>query len=157
MSMPTLPSASAFTCSNPYLNTLYEVTLRTHRNYNYDVPVDPSREKQGWTQDAQNMFDTAAYLTDVRGLYQRWWWDMADNQDGQGYLGSVLPLVNRQNNDWNSPWWSGVVVFLPWEHYQYYGDRRLLGEAYEPMRRYVDFLGKMAGRRLRCRHRKSLG
>jgi hypothetical protein len=139
-----LPSASAFTCSNPFLDTLYQVTVRSHRNYNYDVPVDPSREKQGWTQDAQNMFDTAAYLTDVRGLYQRWWWDMADNQKGQGYLGSVVPIAHRQENDWNSPWWSGVIVFLPWEHYQYYGDRRLLEEAYEPMRRYVDFLGRMA-------------
>lgn len=136
--------ASAFTCSNPSLNTLYEVTLRSHRNYNFDVPMDPSREKQGWTQDAQNMFDTAAYLTDVRGLYRRWWLDMADNQDSQGCLGTVIPLVNRQNNDWNSPWWSGVIVFLPWEHYQFYGDRRVLQEAYEPMRRYVDFLGRMA-------------
>jgi alpha-L-rhamnosidase len=139
-----LKSAGAFSCSNPYLNTLYEVTSRTHHNYDFDVPMDPSREKQGWTQDAQNMFDTAAYLTDVRGVYRRWWWDMADNQDSQGYLGTVIPLVNRQNNDWNSPWWSGVVVFLPWEHYQYYGDRRLLEEAYGPMCRYVDFLGKMA-------------
>ncbi len=139
-----LPSASSFSCSNPYLNRLYEVTLRTHHNYDFDVPLDPSREKEGWTQDAQNMFDTAAYLTDARGIYQRWWWDMADNQDGQGYLGSVVPLVKRQENDWNSPWWSGVVVFIPWEHYQYYGDRRLLEQAYEPMCRYVDLLGKMA-------------
>ncbi len=138
-----LTPAGAFTCSNPYLNTLYQVTLRTHHNYNFDLPMDPSREKQAWTQDAQNMFDTAAFLTDARGLYLRWWWDMADNQDSQGVLGTVIPLANRQNNDWNSPWWSGVVVFLPWEHYQYYGDRRLLEEAYEPMRRYVDFLGKM--------------
>ena len=139
-----LPSASGFRCSNPYLNTIYEVTLRSHHNYNFDAPMDPSREKQAWTQDAQNMFDTAAYLTDVRGLYRRWWWDMADNQDSQGVLGTVIPLVNRQDNDWNSPWWSGVIVFVPWEHYQFYGDRRLLEEAYEPMRRYVDFLGDMA-------------
>ncbi len=139
-----LPSASAFTCSNAYLNTLYEVTLRSHHNYNYDVPLDPSREKQGWTQDGQNMFDTAAYLTDARGLYQRWWWDMADNQDSEGCLGTVIPLVNRQSPDWNSPWWSGIIVFLPWEHYQYYGDKRLLEQAYAPMCRYVDFLGRMA-------------
>jgi alpha-L-rhamnosidase len=139
-----LAAAGAFTCSNPYLNMLYAVTLRTHRNYVYDVPLDPSREKDGWTQDAQNMFDTAAYFTDVRGLYERWWWDMAVNQDSQGYFGSVVPQVNRQENDWNSPWWSGVIVYLPWEHYQYYGDRRLLEAAYEPMRRYVDFLGRMA-------------
>ena len=102
-----LPPAGAFSCSNPFLNRLYEVTLRSHHNYNFDAPMDPSREKQAWTQDAQNMFDTAAYLTDARGLYRRWWWDMADNQDSQGCLGTVIPLVNRQNNDWNSPWWSG--------------------------------------------------
>ena len=139
-----LPLRSSFTSSSPWLNHLYEVTLRTHRNYVYDVPGDPSREKQGWTQDAQGFFDTAAYLTDVSGLYHRWWWDWADNQDDQGYTGSVSPLVKRQDYQWNSPWWSGVIVFLPWEHYQYYGNLRMLQEAYEPMRRYVDFLGNMA-------------
>ncbi len=139
-----LKSTGAFTCSNAYLNNLYDITLRTHLNYNGDQPMDPTREKQGWTQDVQNMFDTAAYLTDVAGLYRKWWWDFADGQDSEGYIGSVLPVVGREVNDWNSPWWSGVVVYLPWEHYQYYGDRGMLEEAYEPMCRYVDFLGKMA-------------
>ncbi len=136
--------AGSFQCSNPYLNNLFEVTMRTHRNYLYDFPADPSREKQGWTQDAQNMFNTAAWFTDVKGFYQKWWWDMADNQDSQGYTGSVVPVVNRQVTDWNSPWWSGVLVFLPWEHYKYYGDKRILEAAFEPMQHYVDFLSKMA-------------
>jgi len=55
----------------------------------------------------------------------------------------VLPLVSRQVNDWNSPWWCGVVVLLPWQHYQYYGDRHILAESYDTMRRYVDFLGTL--------------
>ena len=59
------------------------------------------------------------------------------------YLSSVLPLVGRQAYDWNSPWWSGVVVLLPWQHYQYYGDRRMLAESYDTMRHYVDFLGSL--------------
>jgi alpha-L-rhamnosidase len=139
-----LASASAFTCSNAWFNTIFTVTLRTHRNYDYDVPGDPSREKQGWTQDAQGFFDAAAYLTDVSGLYHRWWWDWADNQDESGYTGSVAPVVNRQVYDWNSPWWSGVIVYTPWEHYTYYGNLRMLQEAYEPMKHYVDFLGHMA-------------
>jgi alpha-L-rhamnosidase len=139
-----LPLASAFTCSNPWFNTIFAATLRTHRDYDYDVPGDPSREKQGWTQDAQGFFDAAAYLTDVSGLYHRWWWDWADNQDQSGYTGSVSPVVNRQVYDWNSPWWSGVIVYTPWEHYKYYGNLRMLQEAYEPMKRYVDFLGHMA-------------
>ncbi len=135
--------AGDFACSNPFLNQVYEATLRTHLNYNGDQPMDPMREKQGWTQDVQGMFETAVYMTDVAGLYQKWWRDLADGQDESGHLGSVLPLVGRQVDDWNSPWWSGVVVFLPWQHYQYYGDRGMLAESYDTMRRYVDFLGKL--------------
>ena len=138
-----LKMAGTFACSNPFLNQIYDALLRTHLNYDGDQPMDPMREKQGWTQDMQGMFETAAYLTDVDGLYRKWWRDFADGQDESGYVGSVLPLVGRQVYDWNSPWWSGVVVLLPWQHYLYYGDRRVLAEAYNTMRRYVDFLGKL--------------
>ena len=139
-----LKSAGTFACSNPWFNQIYAALLQTHLNYDGDQPMDPMREKQGWTQDAQGLFETAAYLTDVAGIYRKWWWDFSDGQDESGYLGSVVPLVGRQVYDWNSPWWSGVVVLLPWQHYQYYGDRRMLAEAYENMCRYVDFLGNLA-------------
>lgn len=91
-----LDPVSNFECSNQYFNKLFEVTKRTYQNYVYDIPADPAREKQGWTQDAQNMFNTASYLFDVENYYKNWWQDMADNQDEQGYIGSVVPLVNRQ-------------------------------------------------------------
>jgi hypothetical protein len=140
-----LEPAGTFHCSNAWLNQLHEVVLRSHLNYNLDHPLDPMREKQGWTQDAQNMFETAAYLTDVAGLYRKWWRDFADAQQPDGLMGTVVPVVGRQVHDWNCPWWSGVIVLLPWQHYLYYGDRRILEEAYEPMRRYVDYLGILAG------------
>ena len=139
-----LRAAGSFHCSNPFLNQVHEAVLRTHRNYDLEQPMDPMREKQGWTQDAQGFFNSAAYLTDVEGLYRKWWFDMADNQLPNGLVGSVAPVIRRLVNDWNCPWWSGVLVWLPWEHYLYYGDRRLLEEAYEPMRRYVDFLDHLA-------------
>ena len=139
-----LQQTSDFSCSNTWLNDLYKITMRTHRNFINNVPSDPNREKQGWTQDAQNMFTTASYFTDVRGVYRRWWTDMADNQDGRGYLGTIMPLVNRQVYDWNSPWWSGMIVFIPWQYYQFYGDRSLLEKGYAAMRSYVDFLDRMA-------------
>ena len=138
-----LEMAGTFACSNPFLNQVYDALLRTHLNYYGDHPMDPMREKEGWTQDAQGMFETAAYLTDVAGIYRKWDRDFVDGQDESGYLSSVLPLVGRQAYDWNSPWWSGVVVLLPWQHYQMYGDRRMLAESYDAMRRYVDFLGQL--------------
>jgi len=139
-----LRSTGSFHCSNPFLNQVHEAVLRTHRNYDLEQPMDPMREKQGWTQDAQGFFNTAVYLTDVEGLYRKWWWDMADNQQPNGLVGSVVPVIRRLVNDWNNPWWSGVLVWLPWQHYLYYGDRRLLEQAYEPMRKYVDFLDHLA-------------
>ena len=138
-----LKMAGNFACSNPWFNQIYAALLQTHLNYDGDQPMDPMREKQGWTQDMQGMYETAAYLTDVAGIYHKWWQDFGDGQDESGYVGSVLPVVGRQVYDWNSPWWSGVVVLLPWQQYQYYGDRRILAEAYDTMRRYVDFLGDL--------------
>jgi hypothetical protein len=137
-----LKRTSTFETSSPWLNKLYDVDLRTHLNYDGDQPMDPMREKQGWTQDAQNMLETAAYLTDVSGIYRKWWHDFGDGQDESGYLGSVVPLVGRQEYGWNSPWWDGVIVLVPWQHYEFYGDRRMLAESYDAMRRYVDFLGE---------------
>ena len=138
-----LKMAGNFACSNPWFNQIYAALLQTHLNYDGDQPMDPMREKQGWTQDMQGMYETAAYLTDVAGIYHKWWQDFGDGQDESGYVGSVLPVVGRQVYDWNSPWWSGVVVLLPWQQYQFYGDRRILAEAYDTMRRYVDFLGAL--------------
>jgi len=138
-----LKVAGSFICSNEYFNDLYEVLLRTHRNYNFDVPMDPTREYSGWTQDVQNMFDTAVYLTDVATLYRRWWRDMADNQDEKGYLGSVVPF-SGQLHACNGPWWSGMIVLTPWLMHQYYGDMALLEEAYPPMKKYVEFLRSRA-------------
>jgi hypothetical protein len=139
-----LEVTGTFGCSNSFLNRIYEALVRTHQNYNLEHPLDPMREKQGWTQDAETMLDTAAYLTDVSGLYHKWWEDMVDNQSPNGLLGSVVPVVGRQVDDWNCPWWSGMVVWIPWEHYLYYGDKRLLAEAYEPMKKYVEYLDHLA-------------
>ena len=91
-----LKMAGTFSCSNPWFNQIYAALLQTHLNYDGDQPMDPMREKQGWTQDMQGMFETAAYLTDVAGIYRKWWWDFADGQDESGYVGSVLPVVGRQ-------------------------------------------------------------
>lgn len=139
-----LERTGAFECSNEFFNDLHRALLRTHLSYNLGQPMDASREKEAWTQDAQNMMDSAVYLTDVAAYYRNWWRDFAANQTPDGYLGAIVPVAGIQTHDWNDPWWSGMIVYLPWKFYEYYGDRRFLAEAYEPMKRYVDFLGRRA-------------
>ena len=121
-----LPRAGEFACSSAFLNRMYESLLRTQRNYNYDHPQDPTREKSGWTQDVMTMIDTTVYDFDAAAFYWKWWHDMRDNQQADGYLGSVVPVIGRTINDCNDPWWNGMVVLTPWKLYQYYGDRRFL-------------------------------
>ena len=134
-----------FSCSNPFLNQVYEATVRTHRNYTLDIPMDPTREKAGWTQDVQTMIDSTVYMTDMAALYRRWWIDMSDSQTPDGASGSVAPMCwGGQEHCWDDPWWSGMIVYLPFKHYQYYGDKQVLAEAYGPMKAYLEWLGKKA-------------
>ena len=139
-----LTSAGSFECSDPYFNDLHKALLRTHSNYVFGHPVDPTREKQAWTQDVQNMMDSAVYLTDVETLYRNWWRDMRANQTDDGYLGAIVPVAGIQTHDWNCPWWSGMIIWLPWRHYLYYGDISFLREAYPAMKSYLGFLGRRA-------------
>lgn len=139
-----LERSGEFECSNEFFNDLHRALLRTHLSYNFGQPMDASREKEAWTQDAQNMMDSAVYLTDVPAYYRNWWRDFAANQTPDGYLGAIVPVAGLQTHDWNCPWWSGMIVYLPWKFYEYYGDRQFLAEVYEPMKRYVDFLGQRA-------------
>ena len=134
-----------FSCSDPFLNGVHDAFVRTHLNYTYDFPMDPTREKSGWTQDVQTMFDSASFVTDMAPVYRRWWHDFRDSQTPDGAVGSVAPLVwGGQENIWNDPWWGGMIVFTPWRLYQFHGDRRTLEEGYDAMRAYVDWLTRRA-------------
>ena len=140
-----LHSTGDFSCSNPFLNDVCQGTLRTHRNYTFDIPMDLTREKAGWTQDVQTIIDSTVYMTDMSAVYRRWLIDMLDCRTPNGQTGSVTPMVwGGQEHCCDDPWWSGMVVYLPFKHYQYYGDKRLLGHAFESMKAYVDWLSTLA-------------
>ncbi len=135
------PSGS-FRCSDDVVNWLNDATRRTVVAYTTWLPNDPVREWKAWMQDPQNMFWSSAYLFDSQTLYERWQWDIIDGQRPDGSSPNVTP--GAYFDSYNSPWWGGCLVWVPWEWYQYYGDESLLKESYPAMKRYVDFLGKAA-------------
>ncbi len=139
-----LPRAGSFECSNDFLNRQYQALLLTQRNYNYDYPMDPTREKSGWTQDVMTMLNSTVYDFDAAAFYWNWWQDMRVNQRADGYLGSVVPLINRVLDDCNCVWWNGMIVYTPWKLYEYYGDRRFIEESYPSMVSYMNWLATKA-------------
>ena len=139
-----LPRAGEFACSDDFLNRQYQALLRTQRNYNFDYPMDPTREKSGWTQDVMTMINSAVYDFESAAFYWNWWQDMRDNQRADGYLGSVVPLVDRVLDDCNCVWWNGMIVYTPWKLYEFYGDRRFLAESFPAMVSYLNWLATKA-------------
>jgi len=139
-----LQQNGAFACANPLFNELHRIGQHTHLNYILNYPLDPTREKAGWSQDMQSMFDSASYLTDTATLYEEWWQDYADIQLPDGRVASVAPTNVGHIDTWNDPWWGGMIIYTPWRLYEFYGDVQFLKRAYEPMKRYFAWLKKQA-------------
>jgi alpha-L-rhamnosidase len=131
------PSGS-FRCSDELQNWLNDATRRTVVSYTTFLPNDPVREWKAWTEDIENMFRSAVYLFDAQTMYERWQHDLIDGQAADGNCPNIAPGPGF--DAYNSPWWGGCVVWLPWHSYLYYGDATLLRESYPAMKRYVDFL-----------------
>lgn len=139
-----LPRAGNFECSNAFLNEQYQSLLRTQRNYNFDYPMDPSREKTGWSQDVMGMIHTSVYDFDVEEFYWNWWKSMRDAQQANGYLDPVMPQIDIAVPDYNGPWWAGMIVYTPWHLYTYYGDQKYLQEAYPAMKSFMNYMATRA-------------
>lgn len=139
--------AGEFSCSNPDVNRIHEMILRTQLANLHGIPTDcPHREKIGWTGDGYITMEEAIYNFRMPGFYLKWWRDMLDVQDPNGHASCIAPAPGwgRSNPDGSphflsDPSWGGALVRLPWKHYRYYGDRRILEEAYEPMKKYLAY------------------
>ncbi len=141
VSMGWQPSGS-FRCSDDVANWLNDATRRTVVAYTTFLPNDPVREWKAWMEDPQNMFCSSVYLFDAQNMYERWQCDILDGQRPDGSSPNIAP--GAFFDDYNSPWWGGCLVWVPWHWYQYYGDSSLLEASYPAMKRYVDFLGTVA-------------
>jgi hypothetical protein len=130
----------AFECSNELLNRIYRTTLYTFRCVTAGgVSVDcPHRERLGYGGDGQITSKTALYAFDLGGLYTKWLGNFRDVQDPRtGYLPNIAPSPHGAGG---GPTWGAISVFLPWDLYLHYGDRRVLRDNYAMMKQYVAFL-----------------
>jgi alpha-L-rhamnosidase len=133
---------ASFTCSNDLLNRIQAATLRSyHNNYVAGFPTDcPHREKNGWTGDAQLACELAQYNFENTAGYEKWIDDICDEQKPDGNVAAIIPT-----GDWGYPWgngpaWDSALVMIPWYLYVYRGDVKILEDAYDSMKKYVDYL-----------------
>ena len=144
-----MEQTGAFTCSNPLVNQLYSNTLWSMKSNFLELPTDcPTRERPGWTGDAQIFFDTGAYLMDTSAFFRKWLRDMADAQYRDGLLPAVLPYQGVEmmyKTTGQSVGWADAVYLVPYRYYRRYGDKAALEQCWPMMKKYADYLKSHLG------------
>ena len=140
----------SFDSSNELLNRLVEATRWSAKNNHADVPTDcPTRERHGWTGDAQIFCNTASYLFNFAPFARKYVSDMIDGQRKNGKFRQITP---KGGIDFymdfmdGSAGWSDAGVLIPYRIYKRYGDQKILENSYDAMKKYADFKIKTLGK-----------
>ena len=140
----------SFDSSNELLNKLVQATRWSAKNNHADVPTDcPTRERHGWTGDAQIFCNTASYLFNYAPFARKYVSDMIDGQRKNGKFRQITP---KGGVDFymdfmdGSAGWSDAGVLIPYRIYKRYGDKKILENSYAAMKKYADFKIKTLGK-----------
>ena len=139
-----------FDSSNELLDRFYASTLWSAKSNHLDIPTDcPTRERHGWTGDAQIFFETAGYLFDFAPFARKWLHDVYDWQEKNGRLPHIVPdggadFYMRSMN--GSVGWSDVGILMPYRFSELFGDEEILKEYYDGMAKYARFMERRCGK-----------
>ncbi len=132
-------TTGSFESSSEIMNRTHRAVVDTLLNNIHGIPTDtPMFEKNGWTGDASIGAEMFMLNLDVHELFAKWMRDVHETREENG-----RPLVIAPSSgDWGvwgiAPPWHSAYVLIPQWLYQYGGDRRVLTELYDGMKRYVD-------------------
>ena len=132
-----LDPVGAFECSNELFNRISRVNQWTQRSLNlggYYVDC-PHRERLGYG-DGQVAAEGFMTSFGSYGFYRKWLTDWRIRQGADGYMPHMAPFAMGGGG----PGWPGLLSAITWRHYLYYGDKRVLEENYDAIRRFVDNL-----------------
>jgi alpha-L-rhamnosidase len=152
---PVVPLSSMFTavvvhsdikrigclsCSNESLNKLFTNIIWGQKGNFLDIPTDcPQRdERLGWTGDAQTFIKAASYNYDVEKFFSKWLHDLKAEQGKDGAVGQVVP--DYMPDCFPSAAWGDASTICPWQIYMAYGNKQILSDQFESMKKWVDYI-----------------
>ncbi len=139
----------SFCCSDEKISRFWVNCLWSMRGNYLDIPTDcPTRERLGWTGDAQIFFNTASCFYDTSAFFRKWLYDMQDSQYEDGSLPAVIPYAGMEmlyRGTGASVGWQDAGILIPYRYYQCYGDIQLLRQFYPMMRNCARFMLDNAG------------
>jgi len=140
-----VPPAGEIETSNPTINKIWWATNNSYLSNLFGYPTDcPQREKNGWTGDGQIAIETGLYNFDGITVYEKWLADHRDEQQPNGVLPAIIPTGGWGYHWANGPDWTSTIAIIPWNIYLFYGDKKLLSDCYDNIKRYVDHISDIS-------------
>jgi hypothetical protein len=139
-----------FACSNDLFNRIHTLVRWAQRANIVSVITDcPHRERLGWLEQYHLNGPSLRYEWDLTRVFAKGMQDMADSQIASGLVPDIAPeYVVFSGGFRDSPEWGSAFIIVPWQQYEWTGDRELLARYYDGMKRYVAYLGSMAKGRI---------
>lgn len=146
-----LEETGFFESSNELLNQFVEATKWSTKSNSTDLPTDcPTRERHGWTGDAQIFYETAQYLFNYETFSKKYLNDMYDWQKKDGRLPQIAPYGGTDFYMWvmnGSVGWSDAGILIPYRFYKMTGDKQILSDYYDRMKKYAEFMIQRIGKK----------
>lgn len=139
-------AVGSFATSDPMITDIHRIVDRSVQSNMYSVFTDcPHREKLGWLDQTNLVFDTVAFGYDVQAHYRKMLQDVVDAQQGNGLIPTTAPedalFAGAFRHDAN---WGATLAVSSWQLYQWYGDDSALRAYWPQMVAYYDYLSGLA-------------
>jgi len=136
------PTAGRFECSDPLFNDIDRIVDWAVRSNMAHVLTDcPHREKLGWLEVSYLMGPSIAGRYDIASFYSKVTRDCEDSQKSDGMVPTVAPAYPAFAGGFAyTPEWGAAAVILPWQLFEWYGDKQVLADRYSTMKRFVDYM-----------------
>ncbi|SDP11313.1 Alpha-L-rhamnosidase N-terminal domain-containing protein [Mucilaginibacter sp. OK268] len=143
-------TVGSFTCSNQLFNKTFKLIDWAMKSNMASVFTDcPHREKLGWLEEAHLVGSSLHYNYDIVGLARKCINDMRISQTEDGLIPEISPEYVMFDEPFrDSPEWGSNAVILPWYVYQWYGDKEVLAQNYDMIKRYLAYLDKKSQKHL---------
>lgn len=135
-------STGYFICDNDLINQIHKAVVWTEADNLQGILTDcPQRdERLGWLNDATVRTEELVYNFNVDRLLNKWERDIKDTQEAEtGAIADTAPFF-RFGRKPADPVCSSYLI-VPWFVYLHYGDKRILEEHYEGMKKWNEYLG----------------
>ena len=109
----------------------------------------PTRERHGWTGDAQLFAATAGYFFDYSAFARKYVRMLSDEQKPSGKIPQIVPYGGV--DFYMSPMdgcagWSDAAIIIPYKMWRLLGDEQIITENLGMMKKYADYTISKIGR-----------